>query len=295
MKKDKETILKAISQAVKKEKLLRGSCEEKQKKCIKAKVIDFSDIKKTKWDIKPSLLNWTNRDFALYIIQKYEEKFEADIQLNIVGMITYLNNIKDAIVELLGFCDNVVFYDYVNYYFEEFVDGFVYSNKGNFSLHTMKFKVPIESFVSNYDYKSSINNKTRESVMKDKNDCSSSDCCYMIKEENLENSYLLGIESLLMDYGVVAPFNWMVNNKHMSKENVVVYMVNGLKELKKRCLINVVIKSNNQYGPYPRSFLIKDVLKIIFDMDDRVDLMGLEENYDSKSNNLLWSFIKRKC
>jgi hypothetical protein len=71
--------------------------------------ISYGDIRKIKGEIKSNLADWTNRDFALYIKNKYEEKYSADWGLNVVGVVTYIGRIKQSILDNLGFCDNIVF------------------------------------------------------------------------------------------------------------------------------------------------------------------------------------------
>lgn len=222
--------------------------------------IDYKDIKLSSWNIKHELSSWTNRDFAIFMREKYIHRYYKDWGINIVGVVPYLDRIKDAIVVVTGFCDNIVFHDYIEFYFDRWCDYFLTTHE--FSVHSMKFDAPVKDFAEKYDYKSSLMKYMQQSCLKETHKK------HTLSGENIENAYLLGEEAFLLSCGLILSVNWLICEKQIDAEDAIRYVVDILKRSQNN--LKAIIDTTCKYSPYPKWFPFQDVKNILSQTDYEV-------------------------
>lgn len=230
--------------------------------------IAISDIKNSSnWKVRDDLSEWKNSDFTIYFIQQFKKNVNNEWTGSRVAMILFFGKIFDRVAEILGFCDNIVLRDYIDFFIKEW-GMYYWKRKGNFTLWYLKDDRPIRAFVEKYDYSDSFNK-----FMAEKNGCQSK-----IKErkeisqKNIEQYYLAGGENLILEYGMLIPLNWLITCKNYSIEHANLHIMGAFGSLHSRGKHQSVINKTESLNPYPDSFVIKDCDMIFKKFNIEVDL-----------------------
>ena len=108
----------------------------------KEKAFNEWPVEKREASLSKDLVEWTQRDFALYISDLYYKKFSKPIGFGIIGMSAYLGRIKVNVKEAVGFCDNIVLKDYIDYYFKNWIEHHISDWKDKFGKY-MQYSKPL--------------------------------------------------------------------------------------------------------------------------------------------------------
>lgn len=286
----KKSILSAISgcklpkkETVKSDLVIIGEGE--------AKKGDFSKLKKkSSWQIKQDLFDWTNRDFALYISKCYKQKYDSYLDASLVGMTTYLPRVKQALLDSIGFCDNIVTKDYIEFFFEKWAEHFrINSEKDRFSIQTMRFKEPIIDFAEEYDYKARVQHYTNPSEQKTSE---SLQAPLKITNDKMLEAYSVGIENFVLEYGVIATVNWLIMSKGEESKEAAKKVIVAASRLNSQGAIEKVKYITKKLSPYPSWFVAKNY-KVIFNaLNKRIDAKINDEiQFNSQEAN--WEIFRR--
>jgi len=232
--------------------------------------IAISDIKNSlSWKVRDDLSEWKNSDFTIYFIQQFRKNIDEEWTCGKVSMILFFGRIFDSVAEILGFCDNIVLRDYVDFFIKEW-GMYYWKKKGNFTLWYLKDDRPIKAFVEKYDYNVSFNNFMNE---KNKHKIVSTDQERKeISKKRIEQYYLAGGENLILEYGLLISLNWLVICKNYSIEHANLHIMGAFSSFHLRGNYQSIIDKTESLNPYPDSFVIKDCDIVLKKFNIEVDL-----------------------
>lgn len=164
---------------------------------------------------RENLSDWTQRDFAIYIHEKYVEKFSKNCSINITKITTYLGNIKVSIKNVLGHCNNFVLKDYIDYFYNKYIETYV--DREIPWVFNMKSDFVISSFAENYEEKKDFPKKE-------------------IKMKEIENCYILGLNSVIREYGIMAAINYLKTKNKLDEISIFNKVARSLLELEEKGL-----------------------------------------------------------
>jgi len=217
------------------------------------KSIAISDIKNSYiWKLRDDLIDWKNSDFTIYFIQQFRKSIDEEWSGNRVSMILYFGRIIDKVSEVLGFCDNIVLKDYIDFFLKEW-GMYYWKKKGNFTLWYLRDDRPLKDFVGKYDYNDSFNKYIASKSPHKKNESKKE-----ISKKEIEQCYLAGGENLILEYGLLIPLNWLVKYKNYSIEQSNSYIIGAFGFLYLNNSWDKVISKTEFFNPYPESFTIRD-------------------------------------
>jgi hypothetical protein len=241
-----------------------------------AELVDFSERKRTYQPKSDDLLEWSNRDFSLYIKNKYRKRYSSHWSPSIPSITLRLNNIKEVIDDLVGFCDNITFKDYIDFFFSEWADYWRSKNKGKVLYLTVFYdKQSVKDFASKYDYQSSVKN-----YLNDNKTEADSPKMLSLSNKMMEQSHLLGISNLVEEYGIILSANWLIYKRNYDGDDVIKQMHKALLSLHKKKILSKAIEATEKYSPYPSRFLFKDINSLGVDIVCNIDWVDSRECLD---------------
>jgi len=201
--------------------------------------------------IKENILDWSNKDFALYTSKKFSEKYSEYWDVRIMGVTTYIGRIKESLFDAIGFCDNITLKNYIDFFFDNYIDQIKSETGGMFFIKSLRRSYIIEAFFENYKYSPSLPIKL---IVIDKGS---------IKELDLEKSYLIGNESMVLKYGIVLPINYLIIKKLYSKEKAIDVIGSAVRNIKNVSGLGVIINRTADFSPYPKRFPFNDFNEVV--------------------------------
>jgi len=237
---------------------------------IKAKEIDFKDIKGKTNSGKKDLQDWNNRDFAIYLLDSFKNKYSRDHKCLLTGTTLYMPRVQSEISKAVGFCDNIVFKDYIDFYYDKWASKFL-QKSNEFFVNTLKEESVLRDFAKNYSY--------RENIINDKQS--------LVQE--LESSYKISLENFVLDYGIIVSINWLIKNNHDSKDamrsvcNVI---------LKNIDLIDSILLKTKKLSPYPESLKFKKYKEYLDIVSKKIERkIDHDVMFTSKKSQTKWNFL----
>ena len=237
------------------------------------KDISFSDIKKNvSWTIRDDILDWRNSDFVIYIQNKFNEKIDSTWECDKVAMVLFFGKITDTLTEIVSFCDNIVIKDYIDFFIDNWA-GYYVQEKGNFTLWYMNENAPMKDFFKRYDYNESFRKYFSATKKKDDNK--------EVTSKEIEHYYYAGGQSLILEYGLLLPLNWLIECKKYSLEQSVIYIVGAFGALHSNGNWREVIQKTESLNPYPGSFFVQNCDSIFekLNLDIKLNLVFSERNW----------------
>lgn len=179
-----------------------------------------SKIKPKRWVIKhEDLSQWTQRDFAIYMSEKYYEKYKTTWSYSTGSVVTYISLIKKNIYEALGFCNNIVMKNYIDYFFKNWLYFYHDDLKKNTKwLFYMKHADPIEKFCDTYDYAGSLKKYLDGKEIPQKKKTKKLKKTNFPPAKQLEMACLLGLDNAILEYGVLFVCNYLVLKENYTIE-----------------------------------------------------------------------------
>lgn len=234
------------------------------------KLMEWSElkIKKNVFKEKSSIDEWNTHDFFRYTSELYDKTFKRDgfWNLRLGGASLEIKKLYDLLEGTFGFKTNLMVKDYIDYFFKYFAKKYK-SKNGNFYFSQLRNDEVIVSFSSNYDFKKSMNDYLSKN---NKNDVSHS-----LDLKDVNASYKVSTFSLLLNYGIIIPFNWLLLNKKIDKDIVIKRISDDLKKAVDENIIDVIIKKTEEYSPYPDWFVFKQAEYIL-------ELIGVKKKINAK-------------
>lgn len=235
-----------------------------------AKFIDWDDVSVWKKPEKPQrrFLNWVSKDFVGYARMRHYKRYGKDWEVNFVGACAELVKLKDSILDKMGFCDNVVLRDYIDFFFDRYADYFI-SKKKIFIFPFLREDWVIDKFINSYDYNESINNTSK--IYKENHNYDKKVESKSISIKDVEDSFLLSEERLIVDFGLVVAINWIAKKKNISIRDAIKSVYTNCLKICRKNKFDAVIKSTERYSPYPDTVKFKQVDKLIEKINSTVN------------------------
>jgi len=227
-----------------------------------AKKVDFG--RKSAWVLKDKVEDWTNRDFYLYISNKYFTKYSEKWGYAAIAISNYINKIKEVLLNMIGFLDNITFRDYIDFFFEKWSTSLRENNKNQtiYPKYFIKEEV-VNDFVKYYDMVKREVNLPIESNN-------------MFNEKDFEASYLVDKNSWVVEYGVILTSNWLILKKEIDEKQAVEIVKDIVQKVCKSDKIKDKIRDNTfKYSPYPEWFKMKDSKEFLIFSENEIKF---EEN-----------------
>lgn len=217
---------------------------------------DFSEKNRKKRCDKENIEQWNNSDMAYYIAGLYYKKYSGSWEVSTLNLTVYMGNIKDALRKIVGFSDNIVLYDYFEYFFIGSSWSDFYKNRSNGKLFqsSLKEQKPIEAFSSQYDYNESLSNHR-------KNKCEKN--AIEISYEALNRAYLLGTKNLVEDYGIILAVNWIIKEGKKSSKQAIMEVAKIVYQFALDDKFHSIKDITEKMGPYPKWFCSCDIEKVV--------------------------------
>ncbi|NJO65374.1 MAG: hypothetical protein HC836_46960 [Richelia sp. RM2_1_2] len=240
--------------------------------------VDFQEINiKKHYSASMNVEEWKNKDFALYLVEKIEEKYGQSMDFNVPGIIIQINTLKDKILKTknIGQISNTLLKTYIDFYFSRFADRGIVLKQG-FIFNSLWNKGFLNTF-------SSYLNKNGLLVKVEESSTITSEEERIIKE--IESIYNLGLKDFVEEYGVILSINWILIVKRMPLVEAGVAITKAVKEAD----CNKVKEQTQMQSPYPNFFEVKDYEKIFVNLSkitgfDFGVLKGIEFLENSKFN-----------
>lgn len=217
------------------------------------KKVDFISIKKRKGrNIRENLDEWTGRDFAYFMMELFRERYKEDWNVMAVGLTRRMNDVKQALYEQFGFCDNLMLRDYLEYFFENWSDYFRTKGKGELYFNAFREHEPVDDFAIKYDYAEHRHAEQAGVPVKVAAVAASKP---KVSKEAMEAARLLSVEKLVLQFGVVLALVYLVDSGMTSRE-AVASIGNAMISLFKGGMWENVRNVTESFGPYPERFSV---------------------------------------
>jgi len=211
---------------------------------------------------KSSLEEWGAFDFFYYADKKYIEKYGIKTNLNVGGNSVEINRIRDKLYDIFGFCCNLIMRDYIDFFFDYYIDTIVRED-GSFYFRQMRNDKIICEFCDGYNFPQSFLRYTEGENTLIKRCVSSAE---------IKDSYQIGNTSLVSNYGIVLSVNWLIKVRKENPTDAVRVVIDACRDLAVNGMIEVVKSSTDSYSPYPSFMLFKKPQLIMDRVDKRVKL-----------------------
>lgn len=198
-------------------------------------------------DLSTDILHWTTPLFVKFIFKLYRDRYGKPWSVNFSAQCNEVLKLKDSITDVVGFCDNEVLRQFLQWFFDNRSDGFLSRASGLF-ISQMRQDWVLQNFVTYRGFHCKVVKKPEEPILESNPP--------NIKEMN--NVFLLSDEDFVEKYGILLPINWLVAKKEFSLKEALRYVYFAMKRLHKKNQLSKVIEVTELLSPYPNSFLFKD-------------------------------------
>lgn len=240
---------------------------------LEVEVCSYDKIgKKRRLKHKDNLEEWGAFDFFLFAHKKYINKYGNNWDLNIGGSSLEINRIRDKFYDLFGFCCNLIMRDYINFFFNNYMDYIIRTEEVFYFSQMSREKIMCE-FYDGYDFPQSFAEYT-------KNEKSSSKIIVTNKE--IRTAFLIGDTSLISNYGIVISLNWLIVVKKMSSLESIKIVIEACRDMSNKGMIDVVKNATELYSPYPFNIPFKSPQLVMNKIDKNIKL-----NVEFKDNDKL--------
>jgi hypothetical protein len=238
----------------------------------KVEVCQYDQIgKKKRLRKKNSLEEWGAFDFFLFTRHKYMERYGAEWDLNIGGSSLEINKIRDKFYDLFGFCCNLIMRDYINFFFDNYMDNII-KTEGNFYFSQMSNDNLVCEFYDGYNFPQRFAEYSQSEKKHNKDS---------INSQEIKQAFLIGDTSLVGNYGIVISLNWLIVVKKMSVQEAAKLIISACRDMHKKGMTDVVKKATELYSPYPSTLLFKQP-QLVMDKIDKDIKLSVEFNKNDK-------------
>lgn len=211
---------------------------------------------------KNNLEEWGAFDFFYYAQKKYIGRYSSSWGLNVGGSSVEINRIRDKFYDLFGFCCNLIMRDYIDFFFNNYIDTIVRS-EGAFYFSQMHKEKMICEFYDGYDFPQSFSNYTNGEKERDKGP---------ITNHEIKEAFMIGDTSLISNYGIVISFNWLIVVKKMSSIDATRLVVSACRDMLDKGMVGVIKSATELYSPYPSKIPFKSPQLVMNKIDRNVKL-----------------------
>jgi len=237
--------------------------------------IGFDQIKKVRrFKEKKEIDLWGNQEFVRYVKRLHFERFSRRLQIKMPPACVYIQRIQDAILDILGFCDNVVLRDYCDYFFRKDAARLAAKYNG-FHFAQMLYSNIIVEFACKYRYRSN------RPIPADKQ---------CIAAEDIENAYILGPDILVRDFGIIIAMNWLILREGFGSDAAACYLLESLRKMCQNKQFNFVKLATERWNPYPIWLPFTAVKELLRKIDTSLDIaVMVSSDLDHK-----FAFLRRQ-
>jgi len=215
-----------------------------------------------KYKQKNNLEEWGAFDFFYYTEKKYIDKYGGVMGLNVGGNSVEINRIRDRFYDLFGFCCNLIMRDYIDFFFDNYIDQMI-SHHGAFYFRQMREDKFICEFYEGYNFSQSFLQYSESEKSEDKD---------TISNKTINEAYMIGDTSLVSNYGIVIAFNWLVKVKNESPTIAAKMVINACRDMAEKGMVKVIKSSTETYSPYPSSLVFKKPQMVMDRIDKNIKL-----------------------
>lgn len=228
------------------------------------KEVDYAEGARRKMYVSPENLDeWKSRDFARYALRLYEKRYSEKWNVRFLGLSIYMKNIRESLEETFGFCDNLVFRDYLDYFFHQWSDSFRASSQGELYVSRFLEKKPLRTFYEQYNYESRLQEKLTTPAAPTKKQAVNG---------TEDDAFLLGDEKFVYKFGLLIPVNYLIQKKGFETKQALVYVANGFMKLVKKNAHTHALKATEHFSPYSANFSFKNINGLINVLEKRTGL-----------------------
>jgi hypothetical protein len=257
---NKDLILNAVSKSKPRQNRMRDGIEVHDD--TKSRYVNFEDIggnKKRRRKTPDRIESWVPADFVNYAKKLYYERYEMNWTLQYARACMDITEIKDNLLEAIGYCDNQLLKQYIEWFFERQADRDVEGAEGFYFGHLYN-KKHIEYFASNYlDKNISQSEPETENVE-------------VINPKDIELIYLLSEDQLVIQYGILIAVNWLIEYKGYSLQSAAYSVCNVCKKSRGSRYLTYIKEATEQYNPYPRTLQFKQADQLIKKVDNNMSI-----------------------
>lgn len=244
--------------------LINGETVEKR-----AKTIEWKNIKTGNSFYKMPVELWTDTNMfstlrALCKASNQEYAHMIDSQIGVAVRGRFINRLRALIAEKLNATvSNRRLFDYINYFVNYEIDEYVAAN-GKFSIYDFTAKRSVSRFIKY------TNKEVQVDVEKESN--------FKINLIDIESVYKSGGTNLMLSYGIVIPYNWLIQKKNLTSsqaKNVVCrFYQDAIKQGKE--FVSGIIGVTKKLAPYPVGYGDENVHAMLHELN--VDSIVFGEN-----------------
>ncbi len=220
---------------------------------------------------RTNLEEWGAFDFFYYSEKKYIEKYGLKMDLNVGGSSVEINRIRDKFYDLFGFCCNLIMRDYIDFFFDNYMDSMITSD-GAFYFNQMRREKIICEFYDGYNFSQSFLQYSEDGKTEDKNS---------ISNKAVKEAYMISDTSLVSNYGIVISLNWLIKVKKIPSTDATRMILTACRELASRGMVDIIKSATETYSPYPSSLLFKNP-QLVMDRIDKNIKLNVEFNNSNK-------------
>lgn len=225
-----------------------------------AKEVDFDKIRikvVKNWKDK-QLKDWSGKDFSNYMEDRFKQRYGKNWEYNSTSMPFNLNKLKQKIIDCNGFCDNIVFRSYIDFFYAKFLDESVIGGKYPYWLKRMGDQYSLRSFMKFYKYDASAifpNQKQTYSKLQTSKQSKNKNGIF----SGIFDSYKIGIYNLVEQYGMFAAINFLVKQIGKSKQQAFNYVSNAINTANDRGKLKIVTENTLKYAASPKGSIISNL------------------------------------
>ena len=250
-----------------------------------SKLVELSDIKaprQKKRRPESEIVFWSANDFAYLIKQLHYDRMEKDWNLNWLPACNSVLRVKDKLVDVFGFCDNVMLKDYIEFFFTNYFNE-IMRGKDQFYIEMMRYNIVLDTFVSTYDYESSATSAcvNRTEHMKSEKKIKP------LTMDAIETAFLLSDETLLYEFGLIVAINWLSLRKGFETKDAAKYMYQVCHRIYQKKRFAKVKRITEKLSPYPEWLLFKNVDALVKKIDSSLSI-----SVAYKKNNHTLDFLR---
>lgn len=257
---NKDLILNAVSKSKPQPNRMRDGIEVRDN--ATSRYVDFEDIggnKKRRRKIPDRIESWVPADFVKYAKKLYYERYEMNWTLKYARACMDITEIKDNLLEAIGYCDNQLLKQYIDWFFERQADRDIEGAEGFYFGHLYN-KKHIEYFASDYLDKDTSQSEPEAEDGK------------IVNPKDIELIYLLSEDRLVIQYGILIAVNWLIEYKGYSPQSAVNLVCNVCKKSKGSSYLTYIKEATEQYNPYPNTLKFKQADQLIKKVDNNMSV-----------------------
>lgn len=252
-----------------------------------ARTIEFSQVKGNirRSTARENVFEWNIKDVSFYIREKFQKRYDKDWGHRTIGVCPELMRIHDRILDIYGHCDFHVMRDYVDYIFEEEIDGIIDKSKGVFYLNSLREDRYIASFSEIYDYKESF--EREKFGGKKKKTKSEKPNLISTSSTSISEVFRLSEDSFVKTYGIVICIFWLIKCQYYTNREAATRVLEICERIHSKGEFKEVKEITESFSPYHDSINFPKMEDFLRNIDGRYKI-----EIEYKENDIIKSKFK---